>query len=95
MQSLRDQGCDASSPACQLVENWLAEQTRPELRAAWKQYVAELCPLLDDQAKSKLRDDVLGRARAVAEAAGGILGLGNKISDAEQSTLDDLAASFG
>ena len=30
----------------------------------------------------------------VAEAAGGILGMGNKISDVEQAMLDDLAQAF-
>ena len=40
-------------------------------------------------------NDLLGRARAVAEAAGGFLGLGNKVSDEEESVLQKLETAFG
>ena len=34
--------------------------------------------------------EFLGRARSIAEAAGGFLGLGKKVSTPEQSVLDEL-----
>jgi hypothetical protein len=41
-----------------------------------------------------MRDKLLGRARAVAEAAGGFLGLGKKISPEEETALGMLANAF-
>jgi hypothetical protein len=45
--------------------------------------------------RQPLRDAVLRQAREVAEAAGGFLGLGSKVSASEQAVLDDLARAFG
>jgi hypothetical protein len=41
-----------------------------------------------------LKQDLLGRARGVAEAAGGFLGLGKRISSAEQAVLTELEQAF-
>jgi hypothetical protein len=46
------------------------------------------------QAKQALKQDLLGRARVVAEAAGGFLGLGTRISSAEQAVLTELEQAF-
>jgi hypothetical protein len=54
-----------------------------------------LCAGLDPAPKNALRDEILGRARTVAEAAGGFLGLGNKISSEEEVVLQQLAKPFG
>jgi hypothetical protein len=45
---------------------------------------------LPAQVREALRPDVLGRAREVAEAAGGFLGLGSKVSDDERRVLGEL-----
>jgi hypothetical protein len=42
------------------------------------------------EAKQAFRSDLLNRARNVAEAAGGFLGLGRKTSDAEEGVLKQL-----
>ena len=78
----------------QLLEDWLKRRPDKELLAAWKSYVAALCDALSEEAVNDLKDDLLGRARAVAEAAGGMLGLGNKVSKSEQSMLEELAQAF-
>ena len=77
-----------------LVEGWLAKRPGGDLMKAWKEYVGGLSGLLGAEQCGALRDDVLRRARAVAEASGGLLGLGNKISKSEQTVLDELAAAF-
>ena len=46
-------------------------------------------------AKESFRKHVVGRARHVAVATGGILGLGNKISDAEKAKLHELEEAIG
>ena len=49
-----------------------------------------LCRQLNSQEIAGLKHDLLDRARDVAEAAGGILGLGNKVSANERAALRDL-----
>ena len=44
--------------------------------------------------KNALKRDLLGRARSVAEAAGGFLGFGSKVSQSEQAILDELEQAF-
>jgi hypothetical protein len=56
--------------------------------------MVDLCATLDAGEQAKLRDEILGRARAVAEAAGGILGLVNRISPQEEKILQELAKPF-
>ena len=77
-----------------LLENWLTEKPDPQLLATWKSYVAGLCQKLDDEVKGRLKRELLEGARTVAKAAGGILGVGGKMSAAEQAMLDDLAGAF-
>lgn len=59
----------------------------------WTEYVAELSKTLAPEAKRALSHDLLGRACAVAEAAGGFLGLA-KISSSEQAVLTELERAF-
>ncbi len=44
--------------------------------------------------RTALMEDLLGRARSIAEAAGGFLGLG-AITEDEQRTLAELERAFG
>ena len=78
----------------QMLESWLKKKPDKRLLALWKDYVAALSETLGADAKSALKEDLLGRARAVAEAAGGLLGLGSKVSKSEQAVLDDLEEAF-
>ncbi|MBN1589038.1 MAG: hypothetical protein JW888_05955, partial [Pirellulales bacterium] len=88
-------GIDPDHPGHKLLEDWLQQKPDAGLLVVWKDYVAALTQVLDDAGKATLEEEVLGRARDVAEAAGGLLGLGNKISKSEQAVLDDLDAALG
>jgi uncharacterized protein DUF533 len=89
LATVEQQGIPRQSPAHQLLEEWLSKPPEPRLLVTWKEYVKALASA-DAGALTALRGDVLGRARAVAEAAGGFLGLGSKISKAEEKMLQDL-----
>lgn len=78
----------------QLFEQWLARKPSEELLAAWKDYVGALSGTLDDDARRELKAQTLGRARAVAEAVGGVLGIGRKISGQEEAALRELEMAF-
>jgi len=88
-------GIEAGSPSHQLLENWLTHRPDARLLGTWGEYIVGLCAGLDAAQKGALRDEILGRARTVAEAAGGFLGLGNKISPEEEVVLQQLAKPFG
>ena len=62
---------------------------------AWIHYTRALCERLSASERQTLKNELMGRARSVAESAGGFLGMGNKISDAEQTVLHELEAAFG
>ena len=87
-------GLDRQGASYQLLEQWLAKRPSPDLLATWKDYMRAVSAGMGAKAKETLRSQLLGRARGVAEAAGGFMGLGNKVSAAEQAVLDDLAAAI-
>lgn len=90
LQAAGQAGLAPGSAAYGLLESWLARQPGPELLQAWKGYVAALMPTLDEAAKQALRTDLLERARAVATASGGFLGMGGGVSGAEKARLQEL-----
>jgi len=95
LSAAEQKGVGTEHPGYPLLERWLQEQPDPALLAAWKEYVSILSQTLDESALSDLKAGLLGRARAVAEAAGGLLGLGNRVSKSEQAVLDELEQAFG
>lgn len=90
-----ESGIAAGTPNRFLLESWLTHKPAPDLFDTWQAYVKGLVPTLAPAAREELRMRLLGRARAVAEAAGGFLGLGRKISEAEDIVLKRLESAFG
>ena len=86
-------GIDAESAAHRLLERWLEQHPPGTLVVAWRSYVSALCESLTPEARQELQRDVVGRARRVAEAAGGLLGRG-KVSGREQRALQDIESAF-
>lgn len=84
----------ASESVSHLLEGWLSAPPAQNLLDSWKAYIGELKATLDPAARTALRDQLIGGAREVAEAAGGFLGFGNKVSKEEAAVLDELAACF-
>ena len=87
-------GIAADSAAHDLLESWLDEQPSEELLQSWKEYVGALRETLGETAINQLKTTVIGRARQVGDAAGGILGFG-KTCDKEVAVIDDLEKAFG
>jgi len=87
-------GIRSQSAAHCIVEKWLRERPSAALLDTWKEYVSALSEAMSPASKTAFKDEVLGQAKSIAEAAGGILGLGNKISKSEQAKIDELAAAF-
>ena len=87
-------GVKEGSASFDLLQSWLSSKPDDELLNAWKSYIGALAGTLDETALGQIRDQVMGRAEATAVAAGGFLGLGNKVSESEQQVIDDLKQTF-
>jgi len=87
-------GVAQGSPVHQFLHNWIQQRPSPKALAAWNDYVRAICATLDPETTAKLKQAIIGRAEKIAQAAGGILGLGNKVSPAERACLDELAKAF-
>lgn len=84
-----------TAAAVDVLGHWLADEPAKVLFETWKQYISAVVEHLTPEDRVLMRDEVLGRARAVAEASGGFLGLGHKVSKAEKQVLDRISKAFG
>ncbi len=94
LRAAEESGLAAGSLPYGLLESSLNRWPKPPLGEAWRLYIEGLCTQLNPEERDSLQKDLLGRARAVAEASGGFLGLGSKISSAEAQVLEELAKAF-
>jgi hydrophobe/amphiphile efflux-3 (HAE3) family protein len=86
-------GIAPDSPGHALLRAWLEERPDPRIFEAWRDFVTALCARLSIEGQLELREDLLGRAREVAEAAGGFLGV-RTISRGEAAVLRELESVF-
>jgi uncharacterized tellurite resistance protein B-like protein len=89
-----EHGIEPGSPAHAALEEFVKETPRTDARKAWYAWAAELNRTLDGSERRKVRDGLVKRARAVAEASGGFLGVTSKISANEQKVLDAIERAF-
>ena len=87
-------GIAPGTPGHEALRAFLKESPREEARKAWFAWAAELKRKLAPAERAQVRDALLKRARAVAEASGGILGLGKRISAGEQRVLTAIEQAF-
>jgi tellurite resistance protein len=87
-------GVRPDSLAGRMLDSWLMQPPGAELVDAWKRQMRALWPSLSSNERDEIRASALERARSVAEATGGFLGLTSRISPQEKAVLDDLAASL-
>lgn len=93
LKAFREANADNEGTSA-LLEEWLSSRPAPELLDSWKLYIKAVLEELRPEAREALRVQLVGGARDVAEAAGGFLGLGNKVSSSEAEALKDLEACF-
>jgi hypothetical protein len=76
-----------------LLKCWLDKRPEKELIETWVEYMKNLCSRLTAEEAGSYKDELMGHAKAVAEASGGFMGIG-KISEAEKKIMHDLQAGF-
>jgi hypothetical protein len=94
LEAADEEGLGEGHPGREMLTRWFQGKTDPKLLEVWKRYVAEMSNTLDADTFGRLKEKALTRAVKVAEAAGGILGFGSKVSKAERAVLDDLEQAF-
>ena len=90
----RESGLAAGSVEHALLEAWLDRRPDPKLLTAWTHLVRGVSEQLGPEESARLKANLLDRARAVATASGGVLGMGSKVSNAEAAMLARLEGAF-
>ena len=93
LQAAGSAGIEQDSASYKLLQSWLDTQPPGDLLDSWKAYVAALKDGLEPAAFGQLKTSVVGRAKSVADAAGGILGIGTT-SSKESQVIEDLEKAF-
>jgi hypothetical protein len=95
LRAAAQKGVVPGSVAGQVLENWLKHPLDGELVETWRQYIRTIWPSLTPSEREEVRKMGLERAREVAEAAGGFLGLGSRVSAQERAVIADLEQVLG
>jgi hypothetical protein len=90
-----DAGIAGGSTAAGLLEAWLERRPERRLLQAWTELVHAIREQVGPEESARLRTELVDRARAVARASGGVLGMGSKVSSAEGAMLAQLEGAFG
>jgi hypothetical protein len=88
-----EEGIAAGSASGTLLESWLDARPPGALFAAWGEYATGIASQLARSERAALRREIVERARKVAHAAGGMLGLA-RIPDAEKQVIAALEKPF-
>jgi hypothetical protein len=94
LQQAENVGIGSGSEAALLLAGWLDEKPELSWHQLWAEYVGELVKKMKPEDRELLKNEVLGRARLVAEASGGLLGAGFAVSAAEKRVLEKLEQAF-
>jgi hypothetical protein len=93
LKAADEHGIERESVAYELLACWLEQPVDKELLGAWEGLARALKDDLAPGALQAMRAKIIDNARAVAEAAGGFLGLG-KISPEERAMLERLSSAL-
>jgi hypothetical protein len=88
-------GIAPDSASYRLLEIWTMERPAPEIAEIWHEFIAAIAQSLDERERAALRAKIIGRAWAVANAAGGLLDATPSVSAEEHSALATLDSAFG
>ena len=94
LDGARAMGIHVDSVAHGLLKSWLAQKPPKGMLEAWSAYVRGISEKMTAQEKEKLKQELLSKARRVAEASGGVFGI-NAVSPEEKTVLAEMEKAFG
>jgi uncharacterized tellurite resistance protein B-like protein len=89
LKAAAENGVQKDSAAHELLKHWLKDRPDSRIIGSWKEYVGALAKAMPADAMLVLRERLVGRMRAVAEATWSFMGLGRKISQVEQKAIEE------
>ena len=95
LKAAAGRGVDEDSTTCRILENWLQHRPAPEMLESWKRSIRTVLSAMDPSTAAIMKDGILHRTHQIAEASGGFLGLGSKISKSEARVLEEIKAALG
>ena len=93
LQSAHGKGLEQGTDGYELLQTWLKKKPDSELFTAWESYIKALTGQLNEEQNRLLKNQIVGFAKMVAAAAGGILGFG-KVSGDEEKVLNRIEGAF-
>ena len=90
MKAAEKKGVSPGTAGHQLLETWLSRRPDKGLFETWEKYVRGIWETFTDEERRRMRETTLDWAVAVAESAGGFLGLTSKMSASERAIIKDL-----
>jgi hypothetical protein len=93
LQGAHGKGLEQGTDGYELLQTWLKAKPSTELLDAWEAYIKALAAQLTPEQNRLLKNQIIGFAKMVAAAAGGILGFG-KVSGEEERILLRIDAAF-
>ena len=94
LEAAKKVGLPEDSTGYQLLTGWLEREPDPKLFEAWRDYVHALRATTTAETFREMRAVILERAKAVAHAAGGILGVGS-VMGTERDALKEIEKALG
>jgi len=82
------------SPAYQLLNDWLNKRPPEEFFEKTTRIIRDILQSLPSEKRETSKRDLVSYCTQVAEASGGILGFGRKISDQERKLLEKIVAQL-
>jgi tellurite resistance protein len=90
IKAAEEKGISPGTAGHQLLETWLSRRPDQELFETWKRYVQGIWETFNEEERRRMRKTTLDLAQAVAESAGGFLGLTSKVSASERAVIKEL-----
>lgn len=94
LEAARLRGVEENTPAYRQLVGWLDKKPLDGFFEDTLRLIGNLLAAMPEDARVKAKTTLLAFANAIAEASGGILGLGSKVSAEERAVLDRLAAEM-
>jgi len=89
----KEQGITDGSPAAKMLKHWLKTKPGTKLGSTWIHYIQTIYDDLEESGRLALVADFDRRTSKIAQASGGVLGIG-KISSEEKSEIAELRQAF-
>ena len=94
LEAVESAGISKGDAPYALLDAWLEVRPPENFMDAWEGYARELQEILGEKQRETFRRDIVESARSVADASGGVLGLGSRISREEKEVLKRIEAAL-